>query len=176
MFTNGRNNQENLKELFEKFVDSKQAQQAADDIRKGEQMLGEHAAPEPDKELIADIKAQLAASLLHSRTTVFRQTVYRTAVAAAAVIVLVVAGVKLFEKSRGGPESAIAASIVPEAIWESNDVAIDDADLATLIAEIEQMEGRLLALQLGEDGGNGSNPAEELEMELVEINSDFWKG
>jgi len=31
-------------------------------------------------------------------------------------------------------------------------------------------------LQSSEDTGNGENTITELEMELIEINSDFWKG
>jgi hypothetical protein len=61
-------------------------------------------------------------------------------------------------------------------IWESEDISADDANLATLIAETEEIEGEMLALELGENGGNGSGSLTELEMELEEINSDFWKG
>jgi len=32
------------------------------------------------------------------------------------------------------------------------------------------------ALQSGEDTANGDSTIAELEMELIEINSDFWKG
>jgi len=55
-------------------------------------------------------------------------------------------------------------------------LADDDADLASLAAEIEQIESDLLAVQLGENGDNGSGAAAELELELIEINNDFWKG
>ena len=34
----------------------------------------------------------------------------------------------------------------------------------------------MLALQLGENGGNGDIAVTELEMDLIETNSDFWKG
>lgn len=69
------------------------------------------------------------------------------------------------------------ASIIPTAIWESDDIAADDADLVIFTTEIEQIEDELPALQLGEDDSNEDSAITELEMELIEINnSDFWKG
>jgi len=68
-------------------------------------------------------------------------------------------------------------SIIPTAIWESDDITAADADLAIFTTEIEQIEDELMSLQLGEDDGNGDSSVSELEMELIEINnSDFWKG
>lgn len=172
---NGRN-EENLKELFEKFVGGEQAERAVEDVRKGEQILQEHPALGPDGELIANIKAEIAASLLRKKENAFRRMVYKTVAVAAGFILLVAIGVELFEKGRGEPERLATGSIIPKAVWESDRLADDDADLATLIAEIEQIESDLLAVQLGENGGNGHEAVTELEMELIEINGDFWKG
>ncbi len=169
-------NEENLKELFEKFLNSKQAKQIEQDIRKGEQILREHPVPEPDSKLIADIKAEVGKAVLRRKAKVFRRMVYKSAVIAASVIILTAISIGLFEKGGGESERVIAASILPAAIWESERLADDDADLATLIAEIEQIESDLLAVQMGENGGNGHEAVSELEMELIEINSDFWKG
>ncbi len=182
---NGQN-EENLKNLFEKFLDSKEAEQAADDIRKGEQVLREYPAPEPDRELIADIKAEIAEVVLHRKANAFRRMVYKTAVVAAAVIIVTAISVRLFEsrpsatggdeKGEGEPEKVIAGSVIPESLWESEDLAADDTDLAILADEIEQIEGDILTVKLGENGGNGGEDLTELEMELIAINSDFWKG
>jgi len=132
--------------------------------------------PEPDKELIAGIKAEIAKAVLLRKRNVFRRIVYKAAVVAAAVIILAAIGIRLFEKGGGEPGRVVAVSRIPAAIWESERLADDDADLASLTAEIEQIESDLLALQLGENGGNGYGAAAELEMELIEINNDFWKG
>ena len=113
--------------------------------------------------------------MLRRKAKVFRRMVYKAAVIAASVIFLASIGIKLFEKG-GESERVTAASILPAAIWESDDISADDADLATLTAEIEQIESDVLALQLGENGTNGYEAAAELEMELIEINNDFWKG
>jgi hypothetical protein len=171
---NGRN-EEDVKELFERFVNTGQAEEAEQDIRKGEQILREHPVSEPDSKLIADIKAEVGKAVLRRKTKVFRRMVYKSAVIAASVIFLAAIGIELFEKG-GESERVIAASILPAAIWESDDISADDADLATLTAEIEQIESDVLALQLGENGSNGYEAAAELEMELMEINNDFWKG
>ncbi|MHC4338081.1 MAG: hypothetical protein ACYSTG_09105 [Planctomycetota bacterium] len=169
-------NEENLKDLFEKFVDAEEAEKAAEDIRKGEEILSAHPGPEPDGEVIAGIKAEVARELLGRKTRVTKRVVYKVAAVAAAFLIVAAVSVKLFE--RGGEEQGkvVTASILPSAIWESEDLAADDVDLAILTAEIREIEEDALALQLGENGGNGHIDLEELEIELMEISNDFWKG
>ncbi len=169
-------NEENLKKLFEKFVEGEQAEQAVENIHKGEQILRDHTAPEPKGELIASIKTKIATSLLHKRQNAFRKTIYKTAAVAAGFIFLAVISVKVFEKEHSTSERFVSSSIMPKAVWESECLADDSEDSATLVAEVEQIESDLLALQVGENGGNGYEAVTGLEMELVEINSDFWKG
>lgn len=170
-------NREDLKELFAKFLDAEQAESCAEDVQKAEEILREHPAPEPDDMLIANIKAEIAMRLPAGRTYVFKQIAYKVVGIAAAVIILTAIGLRLLDK--GGVESGpvVYASIIPTAIWESDDIAAADANLAIFTVEIEQIENELLALQLGENDGNGDRSVTELEMELIEINnSDFWKG
>ncbi|MHC4461490.1 MAG: hypothetical protein ACYS6W_07935 [Planctomycetota bacterium] len=164
-------NEENLKELFAKFVGAEQAERAAEDFCKAEQILSEYPAPAPDDVLIADIKSQIAEALPSRQVNVFRRIAYKTAVVAAAVIVIAAISVRLFDK---GPGKVTYASIIPEALWESDDISADYVELAILNAEIEQIEGEVLTLELGENGGNGSRAVTELEMELIAIDSDFW--
>jgi len=163
-------NKENLKEVFEKFLDGQQARQAAEDVREGEQILRQYPAPVPDKELADNIKAKISETLVRRKSTAFKYRAYTAAAVAAAFIILTTISVKLFKE-----EPAVGVRI-PSAIWESDDIAVDDAELAVLTAEIEQIESDLIALQLADNGGNGSGAVTDLEMELVEINSDFWKG
>jgi len=169
-------NEENLKGLFEKFLDSEQAERNAEDVRKGEQILREHPAPEPDREVIAGIKAEVARELLGRERSVTKRVVYKVAAVAAAFIILATVSVKLFEKDTGERGKVVTASILPSALWDSEDIAADDVDLAILTAEIEEIESEALALELGENGGNGLAELAELETELMEIASDFWKG
>jgi len=169
---NGRN-EENLKKLLEKLLNSEDAEQFERDVLEGEQILREYSAPEPDKQLIANIKADIARAILRKKT---RRTYYEAAVAAAAVILLAIVGVKLFKQNATKPERFVAASIIPAAVWESEGLAADDENIAALTAEIEEVESEILAVKSGENGGNGLTDLEKLEMELVEINSSFWEG
>lgn len=170
-------NEENLKELFERFLDAEQAQRCVEDVQKAEQILREHPAPEPDDMLIANIKAEIAMRLPARRADVIKQFVYKAAAVAAAVIILAVASIRLFENDVIEPGGAVAyASIIPIEIWESDDIATDDVELATFTAEVEQIEDEVLALQFGQDGSDSYNTIAELEMELIEIVSEFWKG
>ena len=169
---------ENLTELFEKFFDAEQAQECIEDFRKAEQILREHPAPEPDDMLIANIKAEIAMRLPARRAHGFRQMACRAAAVAAAVIILTAISVQFF-KNGGRPETPgrlAQASLITTAIWESDDIATDDVNLATFTAEIEEIENEVLTLQSGERGSNGESTIVELEIELIEISSDFWKG
>jgi len=168
-------NQENLRELFEKFFDAEQAESCIEDIQKAEQIFREHPAPEPDDMLIANIKAEIAMRLRAARAHRFRRVIYEVIGAAAAILLVAAVSLQLFEKDTPGP-GEYYASLIPTAIWESNDIAVDDEDLAVFTAQIEQIENEVQTLQSGEDTLNGENTIAELEMELIEINSDFWKG
>jgi hypothetical protein len=167
---------ENLRELLGKFFGADEAKQAAEDIRRGEEILDEHGAPGPDSELIANIKAEVRVALAVRKTNAFRRAVYKVAAVAAAIIIVAAISVKLSERGNGEAEPVATASIIPAAIWESEDIAADDAELGTFADEIEELEGDVLALGLGENGGNGYEAIEELEVELEEIEGVFWKG
>jgi len=169
-------NQENLRELFEKFFDAEQAESCVEDIQKAEQILREHPAPEPDDMLIANIKAEIAMHLQASRAHRFRRIIYEVVGAAAAILIVVAVSLQLFEKDTPRPGEVVYASLIPTAEWDSDDIAADDENLAVFTAQIEQIEDEVQALQSGEDTGNGDSTLVELEMELIEINSDFWKG
>ena len=169
-------NSENLRELFEKFFDAEQAESCVEDIQKAEQILRENPAPEPDERLIANIKAEIAVRLQAVRVHRFRRIIYEVAGAAAAILIVAAVSLQLFEKAPPGHREVGYASLLPTAIWESDDIAADDEDLAVFTAQIEQIEDEVQTLQSDEDTGNGDSTIVELEMELIEINGDFWKG
>lgn len=168
-------NDENLKELFEKFMSAEQAESGVEDIQKAEQILRDHPAPEPDSMLIANIKAEIAMRLPAKRTNTYTKIAYRAAYAAAAIMIITAISLSLFDNVPSETGRVQYASIIPTAIWESDDITTDDADLAIFTIEIEQIEDELRSLQLGEDISNGDSSLSELEMELVAINNDFWK-
>lgn len=169
-------NNENLRELFEKFFDAEQAESCVEDIQKAERIFREHPAPEPDDMLIANIKAEIAMRLQAARAHRFKRIIYEIVGAAAVILFVASISLQLFEKDVPGPGEVVYASLIPTAIWESDDIAADDEDLAVYTAQIEQIEDEVLTLQSDQDTGNGDSTIVELEMELIEINSDFWKG
>lgn len=168
-------NDENLKELFESFLSPEQANEALKDVAQGERILREYPAPEPDKELIADIQSKAAARLLPGRASVFRVVAGRAIAVAAVIIILAAVSVRLFEIGGGQSGSAAYASIMPTALWESDNIAADDTDLAVLNVEVEQIENELRTLLLGENGANGERDVMKLEIEFIEIEVHFWK-
>ena len=166
---------QDLKELFERFLGAEQANEAIRDIAEGGQILLQYPAPEPDKELIADIKSKAAARLLRRRVGVFTKVARRAVAVAAAIIILGAVSVRLFEIGGDQSGGVAYASMIPKAVWESDDIAADDTELAVFTAEVKQIEAEVLTLQLGEDGRNGERVVVELEIKFAEIQSDFWK-
>jgi anti-sigma-K factor RskA len=165
---------ENIEQLFGKFMSDEDARRAAEDIQKAEEILREHPAPEPAGELLADINSKIAEALSAEKAKTRKLTFYRVAAVAAAIIVLVAVGIRFFEK--GPAETQSPVTLIQQAIWESEDLSADHAELALLTGELEQIEGEILALRLGENGGEGDKESVELEMELTDIGGDFWKG
>lgn len=160
--------QENLKALFEGFMNAREADEATEQVRRGEQLLRENAAPQPRPELLAQIKAQVGSALAARKSQGPMRIAYK--VAAAAAVVVTLSAISIWLVGDNG-----AREKLPEIPWGQN-LAAEDADLATLSAEIEQIEGEFVALQLGENGTNGHIDVAELELELMDINGDFWKG
>jgi hypothetical protein len=169
-------NNENLKDLVGQFFNAEEAGRVVEDVREGERIVREYGAPEPDKRLIADIKGEVGRALGERKSKAFRRAVYKVAAVAAAIVIVAAISVKLSERGNGEAETVAAASMIPAAVWESDDIAVDDIELGTIVGEIEELEGDLLALELGENGGNAYEIIEELEAELEEIEGVFWKG
>jgi len=167
-----RRNGEDLRELFERFVDAGQAKEAAEDIERGEQLLRRWPAPEPRAELLALIKAEMGTRLAHRRSHRLRLFASRAAGIAAAIVIA--ASVWTGVNRDAGPR-AIVASLIPTAIWEGENIVLDDLGLASLSAEVDGIENEVRALQ--ENGSRSSeSTVDEVEMELLEIDGEFWKG
>ncbi|TKJ37046.1 MAG: hypothetical protein CEE38_09085 [Planctomycetes bacterium B3_Pla] len=166
-------NHEDLTRLIKKFFDAEQVESCLEDIQKGEQILRDNPAPEPDSLLVANIKAEIGLRLPARGAAPSRKMAYRLAAAAAAIIVLAGVSARFFN-SKVEPVRFQAASLIPTAMWESDNVAADDADLAIFTAEIEQIREEVMSLEADEE--ISENAVTELEMELIEISSDFWKG
>ena len=171
-----KQNDENMKELFERFIGSDETKQVLEDAETVEGYFGGSATPRVGAEVIEDIKAEVAGALRRQKARVFSRALYRVVAVAAVFIIVAVSSVMWFKKDVAKPEDRAYARTMPKADWESDDIAADDDDLAILVAELEQIEDEAMVLQLGENDDNGSSAIGELEMELIEINSNFWKG
>jgi len=100
-------NQENLRELFEKFFDAEQAEGCVEDIQKAEQIFREHPAPEPDDMLIANIKAEIAMRLQAGRAHRSRRIFYEVLGAAAAILFVPAVSLQLFQEGTQKPGEVI---------------------------------------------------------------------
>ncbi|MCX5635683.1 MAG: hypothetical protein NTW55_07600, partial [Planctomycetota bacterium] len=118
--------------------------------------------------LLADIKGKIAKALSKKKANTFKWAVYRVSAVAAAFIILAAISVKLFNQKS-------IASITPQAVWESVDGAAEDAEWAIFTARIEQVERDALSLKSCENGVSDKEVT-ELESDLTEMDSDFWKG
>ena len=165
-------NEENLRDLFSRFVDSAQANEAADDIERGEELLRQWPAPEPSNELLEQIKGQMADRLVRSGRRHVRWFASRAAGIAACFVII--ASVWMGLQGDGIVDIA-SASLIPTAIWESDNIAADDLNLAAFTAEVERIEGELKSLLLDEAGSDESI-INEAEFELMDIQGEFWKG
>ena len=163
-------NYDNLKDLFETFVDPERAGKAAEDIRAADEMMRRHPAPEPSLETVLKIKAQ-GISQMRRRRQIHAWRKYAVELLAAAAVLAVVAsvGLKLFQN--GTPQ----ISILPKVIWDTYDVKKDDPALAYLGTELDQIEQQYQALQSPEETTSTYDKVSELEMEISEIDSEFWK-
>ena len=161
---------ENLRELLAGFMDESAARQMAEDIEKGEEILGMSQSPQPDQRVLAEVKKSVAVALKRQQTVVFQRRILGAAVAAAAIVVSVLALIQYGDAQNKQQNRAIAASI-PARVWEG----ADDADVTVLRAEIENIQSELSEAQ-SDDTGNGNTAVGDLETELIEINGDMWKG
>jgi hypothetical protein len=162
---------ENLSNLLRKFLDPAEAEAAREDIRAGERLLRAYPAPAPDRRTILRIKAEIAAAVRRRRLV---HRIFRRSLAAAAVIAF--AAIGLLDHGPASRTSVYQAAIIPASLWESDNIADDDLDLVYFTSQVRHIEAQLGALEAGEDEPPAGRAVEELETELIQIETEFWKG
>ncbi|MCK5473533.1 MAG: hypothetical protein KAI59_05825 [Planctomycetes bacterium] len=167
------NKEENIKDLFGKFFGSEEIEKAMKDFQKADEILAQNPSPQPDEILITKIKAQMNHALLQRKTNTFRKMAYKMAAVAAVIIIAATVSIKTFENYNTKPQQTAYSINTQENIWEDENA---NPQTLTLAEEIKQVEQDMIALRLDENNGNGEIITTQLEMELVEIESDFWKG
>ena len=170
---NNRKN-ENLDELLARFYGS-EARKVADDIAEGERILREYPDPKPDEETIILLKAKVVKAVAANKERALRRTYYRVAAFAAAVIMIALVSVALLE------DKLIESRQAATAVKATKDISQDeffygDEEMATLSGEVEQVGDELMALEAGIADDDLDSDWIDVEMGLIDIESDFWKG
>ena len=106
---------------------------------------------------------------------------YYKIAAVAAVVLIGIAGLKIFSPNDNTVVSNHVAYTeeAAELIWDTEGFSENNIDLAVLSDEIDQIEMSLLALRLDEtdsDTGRIADSIDDLETQLIEIETIFWKG
>jgi hypothetical protein len=156
-------NNENLNELFSAFLDADSAEQAAGDIRKGDEILTDHPGPDPDSNVIANLKSDIRSQL--SRRRVRKIALQRTA----AAIVIIASVSAVFISKTYGPAQPVTATA---SIWQDR----TDEQIASLTEQIGDIETEMSIIRLGADGNGNGFDLTEIETEIDNINGNFWKG
>ena len=170
------NEKENLRELLASFMDIGAADKAAADIERGDKLLRNWPAPAPGEKLLAEVKQKMIIAAGQRRSVTRHHRIFIAASAAAAVIILSVIALKVFEnRSVDQPDKTYAATI-PDAIWEGGSVRTDDPDIAVLSDEIDNVADEISAVLLSDKNGSSDSAVYDLEMQIIEMSADFWKG
>ena len=168
---------ENIDELLQRLFGDGCVKESAEDIQKGEQILRDNPAPLPAAEVIFAIKSVGVKVIARNKARAFRSTIYKVAAIAAAVLIISAVSVRIFET--GAVKTVKVATIdgTNQTVSQDDEFFSSDVEMETLAAEVEQVEQELATLQWDLASENSSyGDIIELELKLIEVDSDFWKG
>lgn len=154
---------ENLKELLEKFLPANEAAEAEYNIRQGENIFRNNPSPLPSERLLSLVKAEVAARLNVQKTISFRRIAIKAVTAAA--LFFMILSLTIFISLNTGTSSI-----------QQGDFFSDDQEVSIINAEVEQIRSDLASLMVDENGSADNDNLIDIEMQLNEINSNFWKG
>jgi hypothetical protein len=170
------NEKENLRELLASFMDIKAADIAATDIERGDELLRNWPAPQPSETLLAEVKQKMTIAAGQRRVVKLHHRIFATASVAAAILVLSYVSFKVFEFRTDSRPAVTYAATIPDAIWEGGSIRTDDPDIAVLSEEIDNVADEISAVLLSDKNGSSAAAVSDLEMQIIEIGADFWKG
>ena len=128
----------------------------------------------PPVSLINSIKVEFDIKSARKPHTIY----YKIAALAAAVVIIALAGTRISLNNTAIQDDIVYVDKSTE-IWDAEGFSENDADLALFSAEIENIEMSILTLRLDEtENGNGhiTDYIDDLETQLIEIETVFWKG
>ena len=170
-----KNEKDKLIEEFSRFYDEQKAREAAEDILKGEQILRDNAAPSAGDALKAKIRLRMRHQLAQKQRS--NRLWMLNKIAAAAAVIIIVFAVSIRQKGTdniappAGSGGVVVASHFSDTEWAGEDI-----ELSLLAAQIEQAEAELVTLHSNYGGGDVTELIDELETDLIETESEFWKG
>mgnify|MGYP006305973349 CR=1 FL=1 len=162
---------DDLRNLLQRFADPSAADAIEREIREGERLFAAHPAPPVAPETLAAIKEQMAARLEASHGS--SRPLYRYAAVAAAVALTALIG--FFGRPTPEQPEVSYASLIPTAIWESDDLASDDMELAYFQSELDHLETQMQAIEASDGDLVANASLDEVEMEMIRIDRQFWK-
>jgi len=159
-------NNENLNKLFSAFLAPDRADEAAGDIRAGDEILSDHPEPRLSGDVVASLKADIRSQLTSRR----RKRLAFQKVAATAVIIASIAAI-FISKGYDPAQPAVAGA----SIWQDISTAHDE-QMASLAEQISDIETEMFIVRLGADDNGSSFDLTDIETEINSINGNFWKG
>jgi hypothetical protein len=165
-----------VRELLASFMDTEAANKTAADIERGDELLRNWPSPNPDETLLAEVKQKMTIAAGQRRiVTIYHRVVAATAVAAAVVILSIVA-LKVFKNRPVGQPTATYAATIPDAVWEGGSIRTNDPDIAVLSNEIDAIADEISEIQFSDKNGSDAAAVSDVEMQLIDVSADFWKG
>jgi hypothetical protein len=170
------NEKENLRELLASFMDTEAANKAAADIERGDELLRSWPASEPSETLLAEVKQKMAVAAGCRRIVKLQNRIFTAAAVAAAILISSYVSIKIFEfRTNSQPDSTYAATI-PDRLWEGGSIRTDDPDIAVLSKEIDNVADEISGVCLSDKNGGSAASVGDVEMQIIEVSADFWKG
>jgi hypothetical protein len=160
------NKDKDLNELLAKLYGSDEAARAADDIRRGDELLARYPVAKPRPELLADIRTQMLLAH-HRRRRAHRLHYVYTSLALAASLA-VVCGLAWFYMagSASGPTNHVTMG--NPAFYSST-----TEEIATITSQLDQIESSVTAVKTLD--ADLSLPA-DLQADVSALEASIWKG
>jgi hypothetical protein len=167
---------ENLKELLASFMDTQAANNAAEDIERGDELMRSWPAPQPGDTLLAEVKQKMTAAARRRRSVTFHHRVWEIAAVAATILILSAASIKIIDNRHLKQSTTKIAVAIPDSAWEGSDISTNDSDIAVLSAEIDNVADEMSGVYNSDKNGSSAAAVSDLEMQIIEVSADFWKG
>jgi hypothetical protein len=162
------NKKENIDNLLSRFYSPDQAEQIKKDIAQGEQLFDGYRAPQPQENIINNIKLNISRKRRH--TGILHVLVKTIAVAA---VVLVASYLLLQNTATQKPAVNNIQNSYRAAMTRT------DNSITELEKEAQLLGSEVMAVRLGEDNGTNeqlSDSVGNVETEIIDTENFFWKG